>query len=243
MILKCIHGGLDLVVRLKLSEVQIGAFLKVGTATASAATVNSDADKALTAQICLIGAACPVGTCPPGVLHRLRTRTRVLMHYDGVLLGGVKVGWFHHPAIKLDAISGLERKHFLYRHIILRYTFTQFGIVDEGLEHFAGVVAQGGDLWSGHVGIYVDEVFHRGAERCGVAAQLCRQLAGLAFQVGGKDGSARSVAVLGTVVECLSLGLVAVEIAHLTRLVGNLPEHLACGRIPVELALSRPVAL
>ena len=136
-------GCLYLVASLELAQAQVGTLLEFGTTTAGTTVINAHADITLLTQILLEDGTIASHAQAPLVEHLLRARTAVLIHDDGILLGGIEVGGLNHITVQLHALAGGKSKHLLLTQLVIGQLCLELVVVDKCGELFAVVLADG----------------------------------------------------------------------------------------------------
>ena len=232
-----IEGGFHLVLALKVAQIEIGAFLEVGTAAARATTIHADVDIAALGHVALEHAAAEEAEVPR-IGHLLRARAAILVHDDGIAARGVEILGLDHPSVELDALAGGEGKELLRAESAVDFLF-QVGVVHEGGQRLARGIAEGGDgrLLGG--GIDVHEILHSCAERGGVCARLLREARHLALAVGHIDLLTQGALGACGIEEAARSLVVAIEMRHFEVALRHGLLQLAVEGVPIELLIAR----
>ncbi len=119
-----LSGG-DLVLRLVLAQLQVGALGEVASLTASSAVVHTDDPIAFVGEHLIP----EVVTAAKVVGNLLATGAAVQEHQDGVLFARVKVGRLHLPGWQALTVGGLQGEEGLGRERIILHALDQFGVV------------------------------------------------------------------------------------------------------------------
>ena len=160
---------LNLIFGLQFTKFQIGAFFKLRAASTRAASIDDDEDVALLVHVAFPDAA-SAETYLPVVGHFLRARTAILVHDDGILLCGVEVFRFLHPAIELNALARSEGKELLLTREG-RHLFFQLFVVQKCRQCLSVAIAQSGNIRCSSVRPHVHKVVEIFGE--GSAVRTC----------------------------------------------------------------------
>ena len=230
-----VESRFHLVFRLFAAELQIGALLKLRTASARAASVHNDIDVALACHITFIERAAEEAEVPR-VGHFLRAGAAVLVHDDGIALRGVEVARLHHPAVELHALRGGEGEKFVLREERLN-ALLEGGVVHERREQLAvGCGAQRSDGRQGGGGIDVHKVAQALRKDGRVGARLGGEFLLAPVLVGAIHGLAQRTFLARGVVERARLGVAAVEIGHVVAAARHLLHQLPGEVVEIEVA-------
>ena len=108
-----------MVVGLELAQLQIGALLELGTTSASASIVDTDADETLLAEVLFEQGTTTSLADVPGILDLLAAWTAILIHDHGVLLGRVEIDGLQHPCVQLHAIGRRDGEQLWLAELII----------------------------------------------------------------------------------------------------------------------------
>ena len=114
--------------RLAKSQLEIGAFLKVGTPRTRSAAVDAGANESLLCQIALEDASA-IKAQVPRVGYFLRARSAILIHHDGIFLRSIEIAGLHHPAVELDSFGCGELEEFFLPGHFFNFRL-EVGIID-----------------------------------------------------------------------------------------------------------------
>ena len=230
-----VEGRLHLVAGFFDAQVQVGAFLEVGTASACASSVHANYNVALRSHERLPADA-------EGVEHLLRAGAAILVLQGGIFLGGREVGGLHHPAVQLGTVGSGEAEEFLLRQVVFSQLGTELLVVYEGGQHLSAVVVQRDDHRRVEAGVAVQVVLHVRAELGRIGALLRGEFQFLAFAVGLIDGGTHGALLVAGIVEGAFLRVVTQEIFYLevarSDLLGQAARHV----VPVEVVVAAAFA-
>ena len=97
-------GCLHLVASFQLTYILVRTLLEVGTSCTRSSTIDAHHDETALCQVGIIQTTVAHAANRPGILHLLAARPAILPHDDGILLGRVEVGRFHHHAIEFHTL-------------------------------------------------------------------------------------------------------------------------------------------